>query len=540
MAKNSMTASLRNSHERSGGFRIMALSALLFAALCLSPGVRRVEGQNSPLVKKVGNRTWLANTTIKLTPWASAYCFAEPSLYLAMTGGLGEYNLQTESFSLYYMGDDEQGSDITSLALVDDILWVATRKGIRLFNTKEKAFIQTLTAQNSPLGSDNNISIVPDTDGVHLYVMSFEHLQRYHVKKKKWENLGYLYDEYALGDLPSVPGCLIDEENVWIASSAHAASKGALLRFFKKDRSWSVFRDQITGTKNPKRIDIDDMLLAPRMCALLAHDHIARFDEKQNKWESMATSEADPMLASIASLYPAFLGHYIRGTGCVMNYMAKYLSDKIKLADYIEAYINRGFVLGLNAESFSLSDEKHSLSQVQFTTQPIHFKKGLCCDGISRALFLTNRGLEILDAATVEITPLKNSSFFKDKSDFYDYSTIWRGDQIFMLFKKTSDPDETKSLPYARIYVINQKTGTVQQKSPREVKWIEELFLYRDTVYCFTDRGAMKWKDGAWVETKEKIEWSPPPPLPPSRKTVFSLKGGKKIELNVRGVFISP
>jgi hypothetical protein len=535
-----MTAALHHRHDSRGESIILRLFLLFLAMCCLFLSGGSVSAQNTPFTKKIGNRTWIANTTIKLTPWKSAYCLAEPSIYLALTGGLGEYNFQNGSFSLYYLGDDEQGSDITSLALVEDILWVATRKGIRLFNTRDKAFIQTLTAQNSPLGADGNISIVPDTDGIHLYVMSFEHLQRYHIKKKKWENLGYLYDEYTLGDPPSDPCCMVDDEHVWIASSAHAASKGALLRYSKKDRNWSVFRDLITGTKNPKRIDIDDMIIAPGMAALLAHDRIVRFDEKPNKWESMTTSEAEPMIQSLSSLYPAFQGHYARGTSCLMNYMAKCISDRIKLQDYVEVYVNNGLVMGLRAENFLLSrlDEKQSLPPVHFTAMPLHFNKGLGTDGLSKALLLTNRGLEILDAATMELSLLKNSEFFREKSDFYDYSSIWKGDLIFLLFKKMPESDEPRSTAYARIYIIDLKKGTLLQRNPREAKWIEEIFLYRDTPYCFTDRGAMKWRDSSWVEAREKIEWSPPPPAPPSRKTTYALKGGKKIEINSRGIVV--
>lgn len=509
---------------------LILLSLMIFSA--------PLRAQEKPLIKKTGQKYWIPNTTVKTFPYASAVCCTEHVLYIAMTGGLGEINLTSGSFSIYPVGDDEFSGDITSLALVDDTLWIATRRGIRLFNTKDRAITGSVTPQNSPLGDENNILFTVDRDAKYLYVMSFGHAQRYDMQKKRWEDLNHIFSEHSLGEPGSNIICSVDDANVWIASSAHDQSKGGLLRYNKKDKIWGVYRDQLVGTKSPKRIDIADMLLASPTILILANDKIARYDMKQNKWENFPTSDLSALGPQVASLYPRFTGYYCEDSNCLTSLMASYLTEKIRLEDFREVYFTGSTVIGLKTDSVTLLDGKRDDSVIHYTGCPLNFERTLGCDGVSRALFLTNRGLELLDASKVELVPLKNSEYFISKNDFYDYQCVWKGDSAFILIKKTAGPDEDQSVQFAKIYTIDPSKASVSLKTPKNSKWIEDLFLYKGNVYCATDKGLMVWKDGAWASTKEKVQWTPPPFPPPSRKVVYTLKGGKKIEWNTRGVLI--
>ncbi|GEM_PF-1978357 len=520
-------------------FKLAAMVPLLCAILlCLTVFSSPLRAQEKPLIKKIGQKYWIPNTTVKIFPYASAVCCTENILYMAMTGGLGEFNLTSGNFSIYPVGDDEFSGDITSLALVDDTLWIATRRGIRLFSTKDRVITGSVTPQNSPLGDENNILFTIDRETKYLYVMSFGHAQRYDMQKKRWEDLTHLFSEHGLGEPGSNLFCTLDESNVWIASSAHDQSKGGLLRYNKREKSWGVYRDQLVGTKNPKRIDITDMLLSSPMLLVLANDRIARCEIKQNKWESFSSSDLSALGPQVASLFPRFIGYYCAGWHCLPGLMASYLTDKIHLEDYNEVYFTGNTIIALKADSVTLLDGKRSDPVIHYTSCPLNFERTLGCDGISRALFLTNRGLELLDASRAELVSIKNSEYFINKDDFYDYQCIWKDDSAFVLIKRTANSEEDQSVQFAKIYLIRPSKATVTLKTPKDPKWIEDLFLYRGNVYCATDKGLMVWKDSIWVPTKEKVQWTPPPFPPPSRKVVYSLKGGKKIEWNTRGVLI--
>lgn len=509
---------------------MILLSLLIFS----SP----LTAQEKPLIKKTGQKYWIPNTTVKTFPYASAVCCTEHVLYIAMTGGLGEINLTSSSFSIYPIGDDEQSGDITSLALIDDTLWIATRRGIRLFNTKERIIIGSVTPQNSPLGDENNILFTVDRDAKYLYVMSFGHAQRYDMQKKRWEDLTHIFSEHNLGEPGSNIICSIDDANVWIASSAHDQSKGGLLRYNKKEKSWGLYRDQLVGTKNPKRIDIADMLLAPSTMLVLTNDKIARYNMKQNRWENFPSSDLSILGPLVVSLYPRFTGYYCEDSHCLTGLVSSYLKEKIRLEEFKEVYFTGSNVIALKTDSVTLLEGKKDDSVIHYTDCPLNFERTLGCDGVSKALFLTNRGLELLDALKIEIVPLRNSEYFIGKNDFYDYQCVWKGDSAFVLIKKTAGPDEEQSVQFAKLYTIDLSKASVSLKTPKNTKWIEDLFLYKGNVYCATDKGLMVWKDDTWISTKEKVQWSPPPFPPPSRKVVYTLKGGKKIEWNTRGVLI--
>jgi len=520
--------------SRLKAFLTILLPAFLLASALSSP----LQAEEKPLVKKIGQKYWIPNTTVKIFPYASAICLTDHTLYLAMTGGLGEINLTSGAFSIYPVGDDEFSGDITSLALVDDTLWIATRRGIRLFSVKDRVITGSVTPQNSPLGDENNILFTVDREAKYLYVMSFGHAQRYDMQKKRWEDLTHLFGEHNLGEPGSNMFCTVDEANVWIAASAHDQSKGGLLRYSRKEKSWGVYRDQLAGAKNPKRIDISDLLLTPSMMLVLANEKISRYDTGKNRWDLFSQSDLSALGTQVASQYPKLTGYYCDGSHSIPGMLSSYLAEKIKLEDFKEVYFTGNGAIGLKADSVALLDGKRADPVIRYTGCPLSFERTLGCDGVSRALFLTNRGLEILDASKVELIPLKNSEFFKGRNDFYDYQCVWKGDSAFVLIKRAANSEEDQSVQFARIYMIDPVNATVTLKSPKEPKWIEDLFLYKGNIYCATDKGLMVRKDGSWASTKEKVQWTPPPFPPPSRKIVYPLKGGRKIEWNTRGVLV--
>jgi len=491
-----------------------------------------------PFVRKLGSRQWIANTTIKLTPQASAFALTDTTAWCALTGGLGEYNLKNGHRAIYYMGDDDNAADITSLAAVDDTLWVATRKGIRLFNMRERVFTSTLTSQNSPLGGDNNISLAFDTAGRVLYIMSFENMQRYDVKKKKWELLNHLYTDFGVGEPAAHHLCLIGDEDVWISGSGHAASKGALFRFNRKERSWTLYRDQLTGAKNTKRVDIDDMMLGPGKLFVLARDRLARYDVKLNRWELSPPGDTESAGTSCAELFPHLLGHYMKGRDTVPGFLIKYLSPLVKLGDYQEVYFTGSRYAGLTSETLTLQGGEEEAKTIRFVPSPLCFKKALGTDGQSKVLFLTNHGLEMLETSTLELSPIRNSESLVEKSELCDYQPLWKDDSIFLVVRRIPEGEGDPSGRLARIYTIDTKKWQIQNRTPKEVKWIDEIFVTRNNLYCYTDRSLMVWKGGLWVPTKEKVQWSASPLPPPTHRATYALKNGKKVELTPRGVMV--
>ncbi|MDQ7824710.1 MAG: hypothetical protein RDV48_18055 [Candidatus Eremiobacteraeota bacterium] len=493
-----------------------------------------------PLVKKIGGRTWIANTTIKVAPQESAIYHASPLVYLALTGGLGEYHLQNGTFTLYYLGDDDLGSDITSLAMVNDTLWVATRKGIRLFNTRERSFTGSLTPENSPLGAENNISLVKSSDGSSLYVTSFEHIQRYDLLTRKWEDLNYAYEDLAIGEPSGNPYCLAGDGTLWVASSAHAASRGGLMRYSEPERQWTLYRGELTGVKNPKRIDISDMLLLPDSLMVLSNDRLSRLDIHQNKWSVFPAGNLPSLAASLTSAYPNIQGYYGRNMHGILEYFEKSLEDMIRLRDYHDIYFRDGVIMGLNAESFSLFEGNHAIQNVRYASEPLLFRKPLGNDGQMKALFLSNRGLELLDVPGLKLSVIKNSEYFIDKYDFYDYTALWREGFVMLSISRTPAPGEGASVRFSRLFYLDLKKETIEDKTPREVKSAEELFMAKNILYCYTDRGLMRWKDTLWVASKDKVNPPAIAPQPPTRRAVATFKGGRKVEFTPRGLFISP
>lgn len=488
----------------------------------------------APIVRKIGNKTWIPNTTVKLFPQASAVLYSEPVLYLALTGGLGEYNTKSGEFSLYFISDNEAASDITSLALVRDLLWIATRGGIHIFNTTKKSFVRTITSRNSSLGSDDNISLIYDNAAQEMYILSFEHLQKYDLRNSKWEDLTHLYKDFNLGEPAGNPFGIQNENDLWIAAGAHAESRGGLFLYHKKDKSWALFRDELVGQKNAKRIDIDDMLLSPVSLYVLLNDTIARFDILQRKWDIFSPPALKNLHEEIWGLFSHFRGHYVQGTNCILNTIPGHNF----VGEYPEIYFYNGLTLGLRQNSFSIFKGREPAAPINYAETPIIFKRPLGSDGISKALFLTNRGLEILEVNPIELNLVKKSEYFIDKGDFCDYYAIWRDDLVFLLFRKMPDPENAKAPATAKIFTVSLKQKFLEERSPGRVKWIEDMFVYNDTLFCSTDRGLMKWVNHSWVSTKEAVKAKVTPPPPPSRCQVFSLKGGKKIEFNPRGLFI--
>lgn len=491
-----------------------------------------------PLIRKIGNKYWIPNTTIKLEPQASAVFLHEQTLYFALTGGLGEYDLQNESFLVHYLGNDELGSNITSIASVDEDLWVATRRGIRIFNTREKRFTQSLTPLNSPLGSDSNLTLNLDKEKDLLYICGFESIQRYEIKKKRWEDLNFLYRDLNMGEPTSNPLCLLNDSNVWLASSAHAASKGGLLRFEKKDMVWSLIRDQLTSQKNPKRIDIADMLISNRYLFVLVNDKVARFDNNQNKWDLFNSGEMTEVGQQISGLLPEISGHYSKNSDCLLGRLIKYFNDEIKFQNFKEIYFNGKQVIGLNPDSFSVYEEKKYNQIIRYTNEPLIIKKPMGCDGVSKALFLTNRGLDLLDINTMDFLTIKESDYFKNKNEFYDYKSIWDKNNIFILARRMPDPEDPSVSIMAKIFFIDQAKWSIKQITPSNVKWIEEMFLFGNKLYCSTENSLLIWKNNQWVVTKEKVNCSIPSEDLPSRKLVYNLKGGKRIEFSSTGIMI--
>lgn len=529
-----MDKTLKPSRNLTGAFdlpRRLLLLSLALLLMCVPSSAA-----DTPLTQKVGDRLWIPETTIKLAPSASAVALSDKCLYFALTGGLGEYDFGNKSFSLYYLGNDEIAGDITSLALVKDTLWVATRGGIHLFSTEKKSFGRMLTTHNSPLGSDNNISLTFDAAAQELYVMSFEHIQKYDLKSGRWEDLNYLYENLKIGEPASNPFCLLDGNNVWIASGAHESSRGALFRYNKRDRVWCAYRDELTGRKNTKRIDIDDMVLMANALYVLIDDKVARYDIEDDRWEQFSLDSTGPMRNEIVSHYPGFQGHFTRDTGCLLSYIAGI--GGINLRNFRELYFGTSHAIGLNPESFSIFRGAMPNVPVRYVQMPLEIEKPLGCDGISRVLLLTNRGLEILDASSKTLQGVKKSGYFTDKGDFYDYQTVWKEGTVLLLFRKMPDPEDGKAPQFARIYLIDVKTGELTQATPGGTRWIEEIFLYKNTIYAATDKSLMKWKNNTWEVTKEKVQWIPPAAHPPSRTQVYTLKGGKKVECGPRGILL--
>ncbi len=510
---------------------IMIIMTLMVACTCQ-------ESWSKPYIKKLGNRQWIANTTIKLTPQASALALTDTAAWCALTGGLGEYNLQNGRMAIYYMGDDDAAADITSLAAVDDTLWVATRKGIRLFNMRDHLFTSTLTSQNSPLGADNNISLTFDTADRMLYIMSFENMQRYDPKKKKWELLNYLYTDMAVGEPSANHLCVIGDEDIWIAGNAHASSKGGLFRYNRKEKDWSVYRDPLTGTKNPKRIDIDDMMLGPGKLFVLAQGRLARYDAKLNTWDISLPGDLESAGTSCAELFPHLQGHYMKGRDTVPGMLSKYLSPHIKIQDYQEIYFTDSRTAGLTPEALTMQEGDEPARTIRFVPSPLIFKKALGTDGISKVLFLTNHGLEMLETSTLELSPIKNSECLIEKSELCDYQPLWKDDYIFLVVRRMPDPDDDPAGRYARIYTIDTKKWQIQNRTPKEAKWIDELFVTKNNLYCYTDKSLMIWKGGMWIPTKERLQWSASPLPPPSHRAVYTLKNGKKVEFTPRGIMV--
>ena len=511
----------------------------IMAAVMLLCMLTTAAGQAKPYTRKLGAKQWIPNTTIKLSPWESAVAVSENTIWCALTGGLGEYNMQNGHFALYYLGDDDDGSDITSLAVTDDMLWVATRKGIRLFSLRDRSFVQTLTPQNSPLGSENNIYLTADRDTSLLYVTSFENIQRYDLKKKKWESLNHLYDDFSVGEPASRAQCLLNENDVWIGSSAHARSRGGIFRYNRKEKTWSLYRDQITGIKNTKRIDIDDMLLMPQKLFVLAGDRVSRYDAKQNKWENMSPCDYDALSAQLAESYPRIEGHYARDSNCLLSLLARAMAPHIKLTDYAEAYFTGSRIMALNPENITLYDDQGAQAgPFRLTDEPLIFRRALGSDSTSKALFLTNRGLELLDTGTMELMMIKGSESLAEKDRLWDFQSLWNDDTIFLVIKKISEQEIDGASRWARIYTIDMKKGNLQNRTPKEVKWVEELFTLKNNIYCYTDKSLMVWKNGIFTATREKIQWTAPPISPPSHRTLYTLKNGKKVEFTPRGVYV--
>ena len=518
--------------HRTGIFRFHLL--VIMALLLILPSA--ANGAQAPFAQKTGGKYWIPNTTIKLTPYASAATATDETLYFALTGGLGEYNFRNRTFSVYFVSDDEIEGDITSLALQNTILWVATRNGVMLFNTEKKSFTRTLNTHNSPLGADNNITLVQSPGSQDIYIMSFEHLQKYDGKNGKWEDLTHLYKDFALGEPASNPFCIAGENDIWIAASAHESCRGGLFRYAKKEKKWTVYRDELSGKKNVKRVDIDDMLLSSKALYVLTDDRIGRFDLAQNKWETYPTDNLQSLKSEIPASFPGLKGHYSSDTNCILGYFSR-IGD-ITLKDYREVYFTSREVLGLNPESFTIFNSRETETPVRYTQNPLCFQKALGYDGKSKALFLTNRGLEIFDGLSKDLRTIKKSGYFIDRSEFYEYSTTWKENLIFLLLTKMPEPEETTASQSAQIFLMDQKKNNLQEITPRGVRWIEEIFLYKNRIYCTTDKSIMSWKNGSWTPVKEKVIHTPPTLPPPSRTQVYTLKDGKKLEFNPRGVFV--
>ncbi|KAA3616924.1 MAG: hypothetical protein D8M58_05005 [Calditrichaeota bacterium] len=224
---------------------VLILIACLFSFLFANDKDENKETFD-PLILKINDTTECFVSTF--SKYNNKVIKTNGSYYFNFTSTLGRLteSKQLEVFRIP-KGENLYSNRIRSIELINDTLWVgASKNGIWLFDIFRKKFIDQIIVSRNERGQINgNLKFTFDRKHNILWVPSSRRLDMYSKSTNKWLNLTDLYTDFDIGEFPGRQSILLDNENVWVISSAHAKSKGGILNYNYSTNEWKAYVEDL-------------------------------------------------------------------------------------------------------------------------------------------------------------------------------------------------------------------------------------------------------------------------------------------------------
>lgn len=368
---------------------------------------------------KVGNAEWLPNSTPRDGAGAVE---SGGTIFIVLKDGAAA--LQDGVFIPIALPEP----DATDFILTKDELWLSTRhNGIFKIDLKTKRFIDRFKLRDGLVYAEgNNMDAIPADARKSVWFTSCFHLDVYRPAEAKWIDVA---EHLASQKLPR-PGCfsnfLSDGDSVWLYFNDPGLWGGALLQCAADGSSCRRHSEQEVWRSTGITIARGFAASEEKLWIWRSNERIAEYDKPTGKWALFSGEAAEGPFNRMIDAWPR-LRH--AKTFALRERFEHHSDHSVPWKKRFSARLDGLPGIGMRERCgpgmarplFTCDDsvlredpDGNGYSRTDLR-QALMFKQLLRCDGATTTLW-TNKGIGILDAASLELTHVATPKDFRTSS----------------------------------------------------------------------------------------------------------------------------